>query len=265
MDYRMKKYAIREISEMTGVKPVTLRAWQRRYSLIEPERTDKGHRLYTQKHIDLINDIQGWLGKGVSIGKVKALLESGEQADSEVPSHMAQLDDVEPVLDALASLNKGKAETLIHSVLKEYPLHVVETQFIQPVEKALGLVRQNLRSLQLGLFQTLMLTKLNAIIEAENKAARSGKALFICVQGNTDIASRLMALSLVEKGCKVTLIDEVDDLSGLLGHPCLKEFSTLAIYSARAINESQLAAIQKLETCISGQLVLPDLLQRLKG
>lgn len=238
----MKKYAIREISELTGVKPVTLRAWQRRYNLIEPERTEKGHRLYTQKHIDLINDIQGWLAKGVSIGKVKALLESGDQAESDVSTNMAHLDDVEPVLDALASLNKGKAETLIHSVLKEYPLNVVETQFIQPVEQALGLVRQNLRSLQFGLFQTLMLTKLNAIIEAENKAA----------------------LSLVEKGCKVTIIDEVEDLSGLLGHPCLEEFSTLAIYSARAINESQMAAIQQLETMISGELILPELLQRLK-
>lgn len=260
----MKKYAIREISELTGVKPVTLRAWQRRYNLIEPERTEKGHRLYTQKHIDLINDIQGWLAKGVSIGKVKALLESGDQAESDVSTNMAHLDDVEPVLDALASLNKGKAETLIHSVLKEYPLNVVETQFIQPVEQALGLVRQNLRSIQFGLFQTLMLTKLNAIIEAENKAARSGKALFISVQGSVDVPSRIMALSLVEKGCKVTIIDEVEDLSGLLGRPCLEEFSTLAIYSARAINESQMAAIQQLETMISGELILPELLQRLK-
>ncbi|HAS6149831.1 TPA: MerR family transcriptional regulator, partial [Vibrio vulnificus] len=28
-----KWYAIREVSELTGVKPVTLRAWQRRYNL----------------------------------------------------------------------------------------------------------------------------------------------------------------------------------------------------------------------------------------
>ncbi|MCG9595241.1 MerR family transcriptional regulator [Vibrio sp. Isolate25] len=261
----MKRYAIREISELTGVKPVTLRAWQRRYSLIEPERTEKGHRLYTQKHIDLINKIQGWLGKGVSIGKVKALLESGEQVESEVSASETQLEDVEPVLDALANLNKGKAETLIHSVLKEYPLHVVEAQFIQPVVQALGLVRQSLRSLQFGLFHTLMLTKLNAIIEAENKVARSGKALFICAQGSMDIGSRLMALSLVEKGYKVTLIDDVEDLSGLIDHPCLDEFSALAIYSARAVSESQLSAIKQLEDSVSGELVLSELLQRLKG
>lgn len=247
------------------MKPVTLRAWQRRYNLIEPERTEKGHRLYTQQHIDLINEIQGWLAKGVSIGKVKALLGSEEPLTSEDADDNGQLDDVEPVLDALAELNKGKAETLIHSVLKEYPLNVVETQFIQPVMQALSLVRQSLRSLQCGLFHTLMLTKLNAIIEAENKAARSGKALFICVQGSTDVESRLMALSLVEKGSKVTLIDEVDDLSGLLAHPNLDEFSTLAIYSARAVSEPQLSAIKQLEAVFSGELVLPDLLRRLKG
>ncbi|NOH60320.1 MerR family transcriptional regulator [Vibrio sp. RE88] len=261
----MKKYAIREISELTGVKPVTLRAWQRRYNLIEPERTEKGHRLYTQKHIDLINDIQGWLGKGVSIGKVKALLESGDQAESEVSHNITQLDDVEPVLDALANLNKGKAETLINSVLKEYPLNVVEVQFIQPIVQALGLVRQSLRSLQFGLFHTLMLTKLNAIIEAENKAARSGTALLICIRGNTDIDSRLMALSLVEQGYKVTLIDEVEDLSGLLAHSSLEEVSAIAVYSSRAVSEAQLTTIKQLESAFSGELVLSDLLQRLKG
>ncbi|MCG6506952.1 MerR family transcriptional regulator, partial [Vibrio parahaemolyticus] len=42
-----KLYAIREVSEITGVKPVTLRAWQRRYNLVQPQRTAKGHRLYT--------------------------------------------------------------------------------------------------------------------------------------------------------------------------------------------------------------------------
>ena len=44
-----KLYAIRDVSDLTGVKPVTLRAWQRRYNLIQPQRTEKGHRLYANK------------------------------------------------------------------------------------------------------------------------------------------------------------------------------------------------------------------------
>ncbi|MDX1336249.1 MAG: MerR family DNA-binding transcriptional regulator, partial [Gammaproteobacteria bacterium] len=36
------KYPIRTVTDQTGVHPVTLRAWERRYGLIKPERTPKG-------------------------------------------------------------------------------------------------------------------------------------------------------------------------------------------------------------------------------
>ncbi|MGL5554916.1 MAG: MerR family DNA-binding transcriptional regulator, partial [Aeromonas veronii] len=32
-------YPIREVSRLTGVNAVTLRAWQRRYGLVQPART----------------------------------------------------------------------------------------------------------------------------------------------------------------------------------------------------------------------------------
>ena len=37
---------IREVARITGVNAVTLRAWERRYGLIVPHRTAKGHRLF---------------------------------------------------------------------------------------------------------------------------------------------------------------------------------------------------------------------------
>ncbi|MFO7703780.1 MAG: MerR family DNA-binding transcriptional regulator, partial [Halopseudomonas sp.] len=33
---------IREVSRVTGVNAITLRAWERRYGLITPHRTEKG-------------------------------------------------------------------------------------------------------------------------------------------------------------------------------------------------------------------------------
>ncbi len=45
---------IREISRLTGVNSVTIRAWERRYGLIKPLRTNKGHRLYCHADVELI-------------------------------------------------------------------------------------------------------------------------------------------------------------------------------------------------------------------
>ncbi|MES9930293.1 MAG: MerR family transcriptional regulator, partial [Candidatus Thiodiazotropha sp. 6PDIVS] len=72
--YTSGYYPIRKVAELTGINPVTLRAWERRYGLIKPERTPKGHRLYTDEHIQLIRRIIGLIDKGISIGQVRHML-----------------------------------------------------------------------------------------------------------------------------------------------------------------------------------------------
>ena len=69
---------ISEVCQQTGVAAVTLRAWERRYGLIKPKRTPKGHRLYSQANIQEIIKIVGWLNRGVAISKVVELLSAAE-------------------------------------------------------------------------------------------------------------------------------------------------------------------------------------------
>ncbi|MCV5689235.1 MerR family transcriptional regulator, partial [Escherichia coli] len=88
---------------------------------------EKGHRLYRQQDLDTIREVQSWLAKGISIGKVKGLL--GKSADVEVKSEVRTLEEVENMLLALSTLNRGKAESLLASVLREYPLKLVIDQF----------------------------------------------------------------------------------------------------------------------------------------
>ncbi|MBX4365223.1 MerR family DNA-binding transcriptional regulator, partial [Mycobacterium tuberculosis] len=40
-------YSIGEFARLCGINATTLRAWQRRYGLLKPLRTDGGHRLYS--------------------------------------------------------------------------------------------------------------------------------------------------------------------------------------------------------------------------
>ena len=258
MDYDKKRYAIREVSEMTGIKPVTLRAWQRRYSLVQPQRTEKGHRLYTREHIALIGEIQSWLSKGVPIGKVKEILESDLGTQNENTARVEQLEETGLFLQALAELNKDQAESIIGTVLKEYPLSVVQTQFIQPVEKALSVVRFGLRSIQKGLMDSILSARLNAIINAENKASRGKRCLLISYECVNDVQSRLWALKLSEQGYRIVFIDGVDDLSGLVAHNGLEDYSMLAIYSSRPLGTAQTRIVDKIKRAFTGQIALSE-------
>ena len=61
---------IRDVAQLTGVNPITLRAWERRYGLSQPKRTEGGHRLYTPEDVAIIRQVLGWIERGVAVGKV---------------------------------------------------------------------------------------------------------------------------------------------------------------------------------------------------
>jgi DNA-binding transcriptional MerR regulator len=240
-------YAIRDVAELTGVKPVTLRAWQRRYNLIQPQRSEKGHRLYSQQDIERVQEVQRWLAKGVSIGRVMPLLDenrhSGVEAD---PRFHSQLGVCNEILQALAMLNRGQADAIIATTLKEYPLDIVEDQFITPTLESIGKMKASQRSLQLCLFQSLLRSRLLFIIEAENKASTKGKMLCMSLESVDSLYGLLWATKKAEQGFHVTLLDGIDDLSGLIGHPGLSYFKWLEVFSNKSLTELQRHSIEKL-------------------
>ena len=49
----MKKLAIKEVAEQTGVAAGTIRMWEQRYGFPEPGRTASGYRVYTEENLAL--------------------------------------------------------------------------------------------------------------------------------------------------------------------------------------------------------------------
>lgn len=58
---------------MTGLSPALLRAWERRHGLLEPQRTEGGHRLYTSDDLHVLHRVKELLAQGRSIGEVAAM------------------------------------------------------------------------------------------------------------------------------------------------------------------------------------------------
>ena len=132
------KYPIREVSQLTGVNPVTLRAWQRRYGLIKPGRTASGHRLYSDADVQLIRQILSWLDKGVSIGKIKALLNEPETQ----PLEDNWLNTQQQLMQLAQALNLKQLESLIVETSKLYPSELWLRHIIEPWLKQLSLLQR---------------------------------------------------------------------------------------------------------------------------
>lgn len=58
-------YTIKHAAELTGLSATTMRAWERRYGIVEPHRTDTGYRLYDADAVRALSVMaslvhQGW-------------------------------------------------------------------------------------------------------------------------------------------------------------------------------------------------------------
>jgi methanogenic corrinoid protein MtbC1 len=70
---RLPRHPVRVVSQRTGLSAHALRAWERRYSIVSPVRTEGGQRLYSDADIDRLLFLKALTDSGYSIGQLAAL------------------------------------------------------------------------------------------------------------------------------------------------------------------------------------------------
>lgn len=128
---------IREVSRRTGINAVTLRAWERRYGLIVPCRTPKGHRLYSPANLERLHAILAWLARGVAVGQVKALLDHGQIPQAPSTDNWSRQRN--ELLGCIIQLNERRLDDRFNSALALYPTSTLVEQLLWPL---LGDLRQ---------------------------------------------------------------------------------------------------------------------------
>jgi DICT domain-containing protein len=86
----MKKLAIKDLAEQTGVAAGTIRMWEQRYGFPEPSRTASGYRVYTEQDVVALRRVVAYRSRGLS---VPAALERARTLDgaTDRPSIFAAL------------------------------------------------------------------------------------------------------------------------------------------------------------------------------
>jgi len=124
---------IGEFARRTGVSPELLRAWERRYGLLQPIRTEGGFRLYTAEDAERVARMRRALDDGLSAA------EAARRALAQAPSVEGLLDDARGRL-LIAVQNYD--ETAVHAVLDEalaaFALETVLSELILPAIREIG-------------------------------------------------------------------------------------------------------------------------------
>jgi len=67
------KYPIKVVSQMTGLSVHVIRAWEKRYHVVEPDRTDTNRRLYSEEDIEKLRLLNDASHLGHNIGSIASL------------------------------------------------------------------------------------------------------------------------------------------------------------------------------------------------
>ncbi|QXI48619.1 MerR family transcriptional regulator [Pseudomonas anuradhapurensis] len=158
---------IGELARRTGVNPVTLRAWERRYGLLKPQRTAKGHRLYPLDQVERVQTILAWLQRGASVSQVGELLDKPTATPPKGDWQARQFQ----LIEAIANLSQRALDQQLNQAMALYPAVTLCEQLLLPLLDILELRWRNYfnAGLEQIFFNTWLRSKLGARVYHDNQ------------------------------------------------------------------------------------------------
>jgi DNA-binding transcriptional MerR regulator len=129
---------IGEVSRRTGVSVDLLRAWEKRYGVLSPGRSEGGFRLYSDADVERVRTMQAHLGQGLAAAQAARLaLESEVQPELSGSADLVSLDRSE-LADALASFAEVRANAAFDRLLSTLTLDTLLAEVLLPYLHDLG-------------------------------------------------------------------------------------------------------------------------------
>ena len=207
-DQRESPLPIRTVSALTGVNAVTLRAWERRYGLVRPKRTPKGHRLYTQAHVEEIQRVLALVRSGVSIGQVRAALASQAPAGEEARGGM-WAGYRRRMAAAIAAFDEQALEAVYEEALSLHAIDRASRLLLMPLLEDLGERWSKVAGgvAEEHFFSAYLRNKLGARFHHRRVLDTGPRLLVACVPGeHHEIGLLIFALAAHEAGLRVVLL-----------------------------------------------------------
>jgi DNA-binding transcriptional MerR regulator/methylmalonyl-CoA mutase cobalamin-binding subunit len=139
-------YTIKQAARLTGVSEALLRAWERRYGIVAPRRTEAGYRLYDGEALAAVSAMRQLVSTGWSPAQAAAAVRAGsvlsnEEANIDEATEHGKPDAVTAMQLFLTSAARMDSVGLEESLDRGFALgsfeHVIDS-WLFPTLKALG-------------------------------------------------------------------------------------------------------------------------------
>lgn len=206
---REPTFNLKVVLAETGVKAHTVRAWEKKYDLPKPTRSQGGHRVYTQHDISIVKWLMARLGEGMTITHAAELWHSMEAKGGDPLDYAGyQVDDLNTIFEKGQTLGEirqawinsclkfddASAEKYLTQAFALYPIKMVCLEILQ---KSMVLIGdywfENKATAQQELFTSAKAIKrLSALLAGTPNPTRLGRLLVACPPGEEHVFSILL-------------------------------------------------------------------------
>jgi MerR family transcriptional regulator, light-induced transcriptional regulator len=133
----MEFYQINDLERLSGIKAHTIRIWEKRYNLIEPQRSDTNIRFYSDEQVKRLLNVSTLLENGHKISKIAALKDNelrkliskvlDEPMDSKVNNAF-----VNDLINAMLSFDEVAFEKIFSAVVTRLSIYNAMLEVFYP-------------------------------------------------------------------------------------------------------------------------------------
>src|SRR3954447_21350626 len=129
---------IGELSKRAGVSPALLRAWERRYGLVRPARSEGGLRLYSPADVERVRLMRQHLAEGLAAAEAASLASRAAVGEAADPAAWAAAGGRRALPDPPAQSAEPRARSILDRLLAVATVDTLLRDVVLPYLRELG-------------------------------------------------------------------------------------------------------------------------------
>ena len=267
-------YNTQAVVRMTAVQAPRLRAWERRYTLLSPQRNTNSYRLYSERDVAIIRWLSEQVDKGMTISQATAYLREMARMPASMrppatpmpPLDMSSL--MVAIIAAVKRLDEAQTCALLQQAFAVYPVEDVCNNLITPAMVEIGHQWETDGHIVVAehFFSGIVRAQLDALWHATYHMTDGPLVVVGTAPGDLhDLGALMLALFLRRAGIRATFLGanlpatDIVWLAQMLHPTAICLISTYSACVPVALDlVDDLAAIAGLKIFLSGRALTPE-------
>lgn len=259
----MAQYSIRDLERLSGIKAHTIRIWEKRYGLVEPDRTSTNIRLYSDNDLKKLLNVSVLNRNGFKISLIASLDEQEISEKIQMISRESSDYDslIENLVMSMVEMNEEKISNLLSRTFMQLGFEDCIFKIISPFFDKIGILWQTgaincaQEHFASNLIRQKLISGIDSLMPATNPEAKHF-LLFLPEGELHELGLLFYSYLLRKKGHKITYLGQWVPVKDMLAAISVLDFdhlltSVVTVYSGKEL----MHYLEELSGCFPGKTV----------